>query len=62
MLWTTDEEIGSMTSRALIEAEAPKSDAVLVFEPSLPGGALKTSRKGVGQFELVRAASRRCGT
>jgi glutamate carboxypeptidase len=26
---------------------------VLVFEPSLPGGALKTSRKGVGQFELV---------
>lgn len=53
MLWTTDEEIGSRTSRALIEAEASKSDAVLVFEPSLPGGALKTSRKGVGQFELV---------
>lgn len=53
MLWTTDEEIGSRTSRALIEAEAAKSDAVLVFEPSLPGGALKTSRKGVGQFELV---------
>lgn len=53
MLWTTDEEIGSTTSRALIEAEAQQSDAVLVFEPSLPGGALKTSRKGVGQFELV---------
>jgi glutamate carboxypeptidase len=53
MLWTTDEEIGSNTSRALIEAEAQQSDAVLVFEPSLPGGALKTSRKGVGQFELV---------
>jgi glutamate carboxypeptidase len=53
MLWTTDEEIGSKTSRALIETEAAKSDAVLVFEPSLPGGALKTSRKGVGQFELV---------
>ena len=53
MLWTTDEEIGSTTSRALIEAEAAKSDAVLVFEPSLPGGALKTSRKGVGQFEMV---------
>ena len=53
MLWTTDEEIGSKTSRALIEAEAQKSDAVLVFEPSLPGGALKTSRKGVGQFEIV---------
>src|SRR5688572_11083581 len=53
MLWTTDEEVGSTTSRALIEAEASKSEAVLVFEPSLPGGALKTSRKGVGQFELV---------
>ena len=53
MLWTSDEEIGSMTSRALIEAEAVKSEAVLVLEPSLPGGALKTSRKGVGQFELV---------
>ncbi len=53
MLWTTDEEIGSTTSRALIEAEAQRSAAVLVFEPSLPGGALKTSRKGVGQFEMV---------
>ena len=53
MLWTTDEEVGSTTSRALIEVEATKSDAVLVFEPSLPGGALKTSRKGVGQFELI---------
>ena len=53
MLWTTDEEIGSGTSRAVIEAEAVKSDAVLVFEPSLPGGGLKTSRKGVGQFEMI---------
>jgi len=53
MLWTTDEEIGSTTSRGLIETEAAKSDAVLVFEPSLPGGALKTSRKGVGQFDMI---------
>jgi glutamate carboxypeptidase len=53
MLWTTDEEVGSRTSRALIEAEATKSAAALVFEPSLPGGALKTSRKGVGQFEMI---------
>ena len=53
MLWTTDEEVGSTTSRALIEAEASKSEAVLVFEPSLPGGALKTSRKGVGQFDMI---------
>ena len=37
----------------MIEIEAAKSDAVLVFEPSLPGGALKTSRKGVGQFDMI---------
>jgi glutamate carboxypeptidase len=53
MVWTTDEEVGSRTSRALIETEARQSDAVLVLEPSLPGGTLKTRRKGVGQYELV---------
>jgi glutamate carboxypeptidase len=53
MLWTTDEEIGSGTSRGAIEEEARRSSAVLVLEPSLPGGAVKTSRKGVGEFELV---------
>jgi glutamate carboxypeptidase len=52
MLWTSDEETGSRTSRALIEAEASRSDAVLVLEPALRGGALKTSRKGIGQYEL----------
>src|SRR5881628_56689 len=39
MLWTTDEEIGSHTSRQAIEEEARRSRAVLVLEPSLPGGA-----------------------
>ena len=52
MLWTTDEEIGSATSRPVIEAEARLSDAVLVLEPSLPGGAAKTQRKGCGEFTL----------
>jgi glutamate carboxypeptidase len=52
-LLTTDEEVGSGTSRAAIEAEARRSHAVLVMEPSLPGGAAKTSRKGCGEFELV---------
>jgi glutamate carboxypeptidase len=52
MLWTTDEEVGSTTSRALIESEARASDAVLVLEPSLPGGAAKTQRKGCGEFTL----------
>jgi glutamate carboxypeptidase len=53
MLWTTDEETGSATSRALIEETARPASAVLVLEPSLPGGAAKTSRKGVGEFELT---------
>ena len=53
LLCTTDEEVGSAASRELIEEEARRSDAVLVLEPSLPGGAVKTSRKAVGQFELA---------
>ena len=53
-LWTSDEEIGSESSRGVIEAEAKRSDAVFVLEPSLgPRGLLKTSRKGVGQAELT---------
>jgi glutamate carboxypeptidase len=51
-LFTTDEEIGSGTSRSRIEAEARACDAVLVLEPSLPGGAAKTRRKGCGEFTL----------
>lgn len=51
-LFTTDEEVGSTSSRALIEAEARASTAVLVFEPALPGGVLKTARKGVGTYRL----------
>jgi glutamate carboxypeptidase len=53
MMWTTDEEVGSKTSRASIETEASRSRAVLVLEPALPGGRLKTSRKGCGEYELV---------
>jgi glutamate carboxypeptidase len=53
MVWTTDEETGSDTSRALIEAEARVSEAVLVLEPALASGALKTARKGIAQYELT---------
>ncbi|MFQ5790369.1 MAG: M20 family metallopeptidase [Acidobacteriota bacterium] len=50
---STDEEIGSLSSRRHIEEEARRSRAVLVLEPSLPpDGKLKTFRKGVGVFEL----------
>jgi glutamate carboxypeptidase len=52
-LWTSDEEIGSETSRAAIEREARRSDSVLVLEPALgPEGKVKTGRKGVGEFEI----------
>jgi glutamate carboxypeptidase len=53
LLATTDEEVGSATSRVAIETLARNSDAVLVLEPALPGGAVKTARKGVGEFELL---------
>jgi glutamate carboxypeptidase len=52
MLWTTDEEVGSASSRAAIEDEARRSDAVLVLEPSLPGGGVKTARKGCGSYRI----------
>ena len=53
LLITADEEIGSGTSRSLIEAEARRSDAALVLEPALgEAGALKTWRKGVGEYRL----------
>lgn len=53
-LWTSDEEIGSESSRKLIETEARRSDAVFVLEPSFgPRGLVKTARKGVGEAELI---------
>jgi len=53
-LWTSDEEIGSESSRKYFEAEALRSDAVFVLEPSFGSrGLLKTARKGVGEAELI---------
>src|SRR3984885_4931791 len=53
-LWTSDEEIGSESSRRAIEQEARRSDAVLVLEPAFGRqGRLKTQRKGVGGAEIL---------
>jgi glutamate carboxypeptidase len=53
-LWTSDEEIGSGSSRGAIEREARRSDAVLVLEPAAGlDGRVKTGRKGIGEIELV---------
>lgn len=51
VLLTGDEEIGSPTSRELIEDAARAVDAALVLEPSA-NGALKTSRKGGSSYEI----------
>lgn len=53
LLVTSDEEVGSHSSRPEIERLARESDAVLVLEPALPGGAVKTARKGVGEFVVI---------
>ena len=53
LLFTPDEEVGSLASRDFIELRAIACGAVLVLEPSADGGALKTARKGVGTFELT---------
>ncbi|HEX8929577.1 MAG TPA: M20/M25/M40 family metallo-hydrolase, partial [Actinomycetota bacterium] len=53
LLVTADEEVGSETSRALIESEAAGASAALVLEPSAgPGGALKVARKGTSRYEV----------
>ena len=51
-MYVSDEEIGSPTSRALIEAEGTKAKYVLVTEPARDGGKIVTGRKGVGRFEV----------
>ena len=57
LLCTSDEEIGSHTSREHIERLAKESALVLVLEPALLDGSLKTWRKGVGQVR-IRAKGR----
>ncbi len=52
LLSTSDEEIGSTSSRALIEGTARHACAVLVLEPAASGGAVKTARKGIADFVL----------
>lgn len=53
-LWTSDEEIGSGSSRRLIESESRRSDAVFVMEPAYgKRGLLKTARKAIGGAEII---------
>jgi glutamate carboxypeptidase len=52
ILLTCDEESGSPSGRALVEAEAKNARAVLVLEPPAAGGRVKTARKGTGMFTI----------
>jgi glutamate carboxypeptidase len=53
VLLVSDEEVGSESSRAITERLARGSAAVLVLEPSYGSkGAVKTARKGVGEYSL----------
>ena len=53
VLFNSDEEIGSRSSRALIEAEAARAEVVFCLEPALPDGSLKTGRKGTAGYVVT---------
>ena len=52
-LFVPEEEVGSPTSRAVIEAAALANRYVLVTEPARDGGRIVTARKGVAAFEMI---------
>ncbi|MCO5093137.1 M20 family metallopeptidase [Bosea sp. (in: a-proteobacteria)] len=52
-LYVSDEEIGSLTSRARIEEEAGRAKYVLVTEPARDGGRCVTARKGTARFDIT---------
>ena len=56
LLLTSDEEIGSLSSRGVIEDVARRVGAALILEPSA-GGALKTARKGTSMYRIVISGS-----
>lgn len=49
----SDEEVGSYSSREVTMSLARQSAAVLVLEPAAGRGAVKTARKGVGEYFLT---------
>jgi glutamate carboxypeptidase len=54
VILNSDEEVGSRTSRSLIESEAKKSEYAMILEPGVPPhGAMKTARKGGGGFDVI---------
>ncbi len=63
VVFNSDEEVLSPTSRPIIEAEARQVRAVCVFEPARPGGEYVVARKGVGKYWLtVRGRAAHAGS
>ena len=64
VLLVSDEEVGSPTSREVIEEEAKRAKYVLVFEPARPPhGAAVTTRSGWGRFRIrVRGRAAHAGS
>jgi glutamate carboxypeptidase len=52
VLFTSDEEVGSPSTRDLIEAEAARHKYVLVPEPARPDGGVVTGRYAIARFNL----------
>jgi glutamate carboxypeptidase len=52
LLLTPDEEVGSPTSRAIIEREGAVAALALIPEAAGPHGVCVTERKGVGRFTM----------
>lgn len=62
VVFNCDEEIGSASTRTLIDGHAREARAVLVFEPSIPGGLAKTSRSGMAGYRVrVRGRAAHAG-
>lgn len=52
ILLTSDEEIGSETSKGLIEQHAEDKKYALIMEPARQDGSLVTARRGAGEYSL----------
>lgn len=53
LLFMPDEEMGSVSSRALIETYARNGAYSLVVEPARDGGKIVVARKGVAMYDIV---------
>ena len=53
LIVNSDEELGSQSSRGLIETEARRCPVALVLEPALDDGRLKTSRRGLARYRIT---------